>query len=49
MGPDGGSLCIAVVDNLPEVPPEKFDKLTGILKKLFSQVRPIHAFVSMCR
>ena len=29
----------AVVDNLPEVPPEKFGKLSGLLQKLFSQVR----------
>lgn len=32
-------LGAAVVDNLPEVPPEKFGKLSGLLKKLFSQVR----------
>ena len=33
-------LAAAVVDNLPEVPPEKFGKLSGLLKKLFSQVGP---------
>lgn len=30
--------CRAVLDNLPEVPPEKFDKLAGVIKKIISQV-----------
>ena len=33
--PDG--LC-AVLDNLPQVPPEKFEKLAGVVKKIISQV-----------
>jgi hypothetical protein len=27
-----------VLDNLPQVPPEKFDKLAGVVKKIISQV-----------
>ena len=30
-----------MVDNLPTVPPEKVDKLTTVLKKLFGQIGTI--------
>eukprot|EP00891_Asterochloris_glomerata_P006248 jgi/Astpho2/6248/Aster-03652 len=33
--------CVIVVDNLPTVPPEKVDKLTTVLKKLFGQIGTI--------
>lgn len=29
---------IMVVDNLPVVPPEKYDKLEGVVKKIYSQI-----------
>lgn len=29
---------IIVVDNLPIVPPEKFDKLEGVIRKIYGQI-----------
>lgn len=29
---------LAVVGNLPVVPPEKHEKLTGVIKKIYSQI-----------
>lgn len=29
---------IIVVDNLPVVPPEKFEKLEGVVRKIYSQI-----------
>jgi translation initiation factor 3 subunit B len=30
--------CAAVLDNLPKVPHEKYDKLAGVVRKVISQV-----------
>ena len=35
---DTGFSCVVVVDNLPVVPPQKFDKLLNVLKKIFGQL-----------
>ena len=35
---DSGFGNIIVVDNLPVVPPEKFDKLEGVVRKIFGQI-----------
>ncbi|KAL5559619.1 hypothetical protein UlMin_035830 [Ulmus minor] len=35
---DTGFGNIIVVDNLPVVPPEKFEKLEGVIRKIFSQI-----------
>lgn len=29
---------VIVVDNLPVVPPEKFEKLEGVIRKIYSQI-----------
>ena len=33
--------CVAVVDNLPQVPPEKYEKLSGVVKKVISQAKVV--------
>ncbi|KAI3905116.1 hypothetical protein MKX01_017362 [Papaver californicum] len=35
---ESGSGNVIVVDNLPVVPPEKYDKLEGVVKKIYSQI-----------
>lgn len=35
---DAGFGNIIVVDNLPVVPKEKFDKLEGVIRKIYSQI-----------
>lgn len=35
---EGGFGNVIVVDHLPCVPPEKFEKLEGVIKKIFSQI-----------
>ena len=35
---DSGFGNIIVVDNLPVVPPEKFEKLEGVVRKIFGQI-----------
>ena len=35
---DSGFGNIVVVDNLPVVPREKFEKLEGVVRKIFSQI-----------
>ena len=35
---DSGFASIIVVDNLPVVPPEKFEKLQTVAKKIFGQI-----------
>ncbi|XP_077244921.1 eukaryotic translation initiation factor 3 subunit B-like [Tasmannia lanceolata] len=35
---EGGFGNIIVVDNLPVVPPEKFEKLEGVIRKIYSQI-----------
>ena len=32
---------VIVVDNLPVVPPEKFEKLEGVVRKIYSQIGTI--------
>lgn len=36
--PEAGFGNVIVVDNLPVVPPEKFDKLEGVIRKIYSQI-----------
>ncbi|XP_074557396.1 eukaryotic translation initiation factor 3 subunit B-like [Curcuma longa] len=38
---EGGFGNIIVVDNLPVVPPEKFEKLEGVVRKIYSQIGTI--------
>ncbi|KAG6517054.1 eukaryotic translation initiation factor 3 subunit B-like [Zingiber officinale] len=38
---EGGFGNIIVVDNLPVVPPEKFEKLEGVIRKIYSQIGTI--------
>ncbi|CAM8982840.1 unnamed protein product [Rhodiola kirilowii] len=35
---DNGFGCIIVVDNIPEVPREKFEKLENVIRKIYSQI-----------
>lgn len=35
---------VIIVDNIPVVPQEKYEKLMGVLQKIFSQVGPIREF-----
>jgi translation initiation factor 3 subunit B len=39
---DTGFSCVVVVDNLPNVSMEKYEKLINVLKKIFSQLGEVH-------
>ena len=39
---DEGFSCVVVVDNLPVIGIEKYEKLLGVLKKIFSQIGEVH-------
>lgn len=41
MQPETGYRNVIIVDNLPIVTPEKYEKLSNLLKKVLNQIAPL--------